>query len=304
MSARRSWGKKTTDSTATDVTHGSTPGCQKVSAELYRILQKYEEEKWFCKKCHSEIKQLDGRIRDLQMENKDLKERVHSLEQKWELFKEELKEETVKCTMERVSHEMNKHMEELEERNKRKNNVVLYNVPESTKEDPKERQSDDMVRCCDLFEGSLRVMDVKMESTVRMGKKEEGRKRPLLVKLSNENEKKSILANAKNLKGEENPWKKTGRHLSRHDEDGKRPRHEAERRAESQAGSGRPNMVHKKWKVTEEGGRGPETGIRKNTLKQEEDKKKTKKRPKNVPRLVISLVNIQGLTLARSGHFS
>ena len=142
------------------------------------------------------------------MENKDLKERVHSLEQKWELFKEELKEEIVKCTMERVSHEMNKHMEELGERNKRRNNVVLYNVPESTKEDPKERQSDDMVRCCDLFEGLLRVMDVKMESTVRMGKKEEGRKCLLLVKLSNESEKKSILANAKNLKGEENPWKK------------------------------------------------------------------------------------------------
>ena len=54
-------------------------------------------------------------------------------------------------------------------------------------------------------------------------------------------------------------------------------------------------MVHEKWKVTEEGGRGPETGIRKNTLKQEEDKK-SKKGQKDVPRLVISLVNIQGLT--------
>ena len=183
-------------------------GCEKVSVEFYKALQKCDEEQWYCKLCRSEIKQLDERIKTLAKENKELKVRIQALEEKWELFKEELKEETVKCTMERVSQEMEKHLEEMEERSKRKNNIVLYNVPESTKEDSKERQTDDLVKCCDLFEGSLKVSDIRIEGVIRMGKKENGRKRPLLVKLANEREKKSILANAKNLKGEENPWKK------------------------------------------------------------------------------------------------
>ena len=67
--------------------------CQKVSVEFYKILQKCEEEQWFCKVCRSEIKQLDDRIKVLAVENKDLKERIQSLEEKWDHFKEELKEE-------------------------------------------------------------------------------------------------------------------------------------------------------------------------------------------------------------------
>ena len=182
-------------------------GCQKITMKFYQSLQECKEEKWFCKTCHSEIKQLENTLKMLRSENKDLRERIKTLEEKWELFKEELKEETVKCTLERVSVEIGKHFEEMEERNKRKNNVVLYNVPESQSEGPQERQTDDMVQCCDVFEGSLKV-NVSIESVVRLGKKEEGRKRPLLVKLSSEREKKNILANAKNLKDERNPWKK------------------------------------------------------------------------------------------------
>ena len=182
-------------------------GCQKISLELYKVLQKYDEE-WYCRSCHAQIKQMDNNIKQLVEENKGLKDRVKALEEKWDLFKEELKEETVKCAVQRISQDMGKHMEELEERNRRRNNLVLYNVPESTKEEAKERQSDDLVACCDLIEGSLKVTDFNIETTIRMGKSEDGKKRPLLVKLTKETDKKHILASAKNLKHETNPWKK------------------------------------------------------------------------------------------------
>lgn len=95
----------------------------------------------------------------------DLKEKIVKLENKWEIFKIE-KEEITKSMMEAVLQNIDlhlaEHLQEMEEREKKKN-IVIYNVPESQNQDPKERQSDDVARCLDIFQNTLKVRDFAVE---------------------------------------------------------------------------------------------------------------------------------------------
>ena len=188
-------------------------GCQRVSIDFYKALQKNKDEQWFCRICKVEIKQLDDRVKQLVKEKQDLKEKITELEKKWEMFKIEIKEETTKSVMEAVTQNLDLHLaerfQEMEEREKKKKNIVIYNVPESQHNDPKERQSDDVARCLDIFQNSLKVTEFQVEKVVRLGRRENNeRKRPLLVKMTSETEKQKILSSAKNLKTETEPWKK------------------------------------------------------------------------------------------------
>ena len=58
------------------------------------------------------------------------------------MFKIEIKEETTKSVMEAVTQNLDlhlaEHFQEMEEREKKKKNIVIYNVPESQHNDPKE----------------------------------------------------------------------------------------------------------------------------------------------------------------------
>ena len=183
-------------------------GCHGVSLGFYRALQENKDQQWFCKPCRQEMKQMEDRIKQLTKEKEELKEKLKEFEHKWETFKEDLKQDTVTSTVEIVMERMSDHLKEIEERNNRRKNLVIYNIPESESQNPQDRKTDDLVKCCDIFEASLKVTEYEIENTVRLGKKESNRKRPLLVKMMRESDKINILKNAKNLKDETEPWKK------------------------------------------------------------------------------------------------
>ncbi|KAK3849354.1 hypothetical protein Pcinc_015556 [Petrolisthes cinctipes] len=54
----------------------------------------------------------------------------------------------------------------------------------------------------------VRCEEIKAVEVVRLGRREEGRRRPLLVKLDNEQRKYEVLKNAKNLKNTKEEWAK------------------------------------------------------------------------------------------------
>lgn len=107
------------------------------------------------------------------------------------------------------------YIKEEEDKTRRKPNLVIYNIPESDKENQKEREDEDVAICCDTFENSLGLEkeEYNITKVVRLGKPNSGsrnrsRPRPLLVIMSAEREKWTVIKNAKKLKHETNPVKR------------------------------------------------------------------------------------------------
>ena len=83
---------------------------------------------------------------------------------------------------------------------RRKNNLILFNVNESRKETQTAKNEDDEAECRRIFV-EVGVEDCTVEHMFRLGRpSDNGKHRPLLVKLSTEKEKWIILSRAKRLK--------------------------------------------------------------------------------------------------------
>ena len=92
---------------------------------------------------------------------------------------------------------------EKEEREKRRNNLIIFNLPESNKNQGQERVKEDADRCEYVFGGALGVEEYSFDKVIRLGKKQEGRNRPTLVRMTEEHSKWSVIARGKQLRQSE-----------------------------------------------------------------------------------------------------
>ena len=99
-------------------------------------------------------------------------ERMFDLENRWERKEESILEKTVEKVI--------SGMEEKKEEEKRRNNVVMYNIPESGEETGIQREKEDDFRCKRIFEVDIEVRDVEIVKTIRLGRKIDGKMRPVL----------------------------------------------------------------------------------------------------------------------------
>ena len=83
------------------------------------------------------------------------------------------------------------------DKEKRKNNLVVHNLPESKAQDPKERASKDMDAIKDLIRGEFHL-NADISKAFRAGKLLQDKPRPLVVTLSDEATKWEILRLAPN----------------------------------------------------------------------------------------------------------
>lgn len=109
--------------------------------------------------------------------------------------------------IQKTTEKVIEYVKEEEDKTRRKNNLVMYNVPESDKENSLERIDEDVAKCCDIFENSLGLEkeEFGIVKVIRLGKpRSDGRNRnrPMLVKLADEKEKWAVVKKAKNLKNE------------------------------------------------------------------------------------------------------
>ena len=89
--------------------------------------------------------------------------------------------------------------EEGRDKERRKNNLVLFNLNESRKEIQIAKNEDDEAECRRIFV-EVGVEGCTVEHMFRLGRpNDNGKHRPLLVKLSAEKEKWTILSRAKRL---------------------------------------------------------------------------------------------------------
>ena len=85
------------------------------------------------------------------------------------------------------------------EKVQRKKNVVVYNLPESEEEQARDRYKEDEIACRKIFE-IMEMENIEQKQLIRLGKREEYKIRPVLVKLKDEEAAKEDLVRAKRLR--------------------------------------------------------------------------------------------------------
>ena len=82
-------------------------------------------------------------------------------------------------------------IDEISDRNRRKNNVLMYNYPEGA---DLSADKESFFLCSSVFD-----INVEVDKVLRLGRRLEGKHRPLLIKLRSESDKLAILSQASHL---------------------------------------------------------------------------------------------------------
>ena len=106
------------------------------------------------------------------------------------------------CVQNAVRMELQEDKEEMEEINKRKNNIIIHGLRESSDADGNTRNLFDEEVVTDLLH-ELKCDTVSVQEIIRLGKFEADKDKPRPVKLvvSSEQQKEKVLYSTKNLKG-------------------------------------------------------------------------------------------------------
>ena len=196
-------------------------GCGKISPQEYEMIQNLGSAvTWKCRQCKNKGNSLRGELRKIKDENmalrlenealrKELNDRMAKIESRLDRLEETNKEGLEKVNYEgiikNVTEKVFEVVREEEEKKKKINNLVLYGVQESAKEQSHEREEDDKEKCNVIFTHGVGMHGIAIEKTVRLGRRYAGeesqrqRPRPMLVKLRNKEDKFGILKNAKAL---------------------------------------------------------------------------------------------------------
>ena len=134
--------------------------------------------------------------------NEDSMKHITNLKEELEGIKEYYKKGTVASEESRTVRNIQEQVQQLE-KDKRKRNVMIFNLAESTKSESKERYEDDKAVCKEIFR-KLEIGVIEIETTVRIGKTIPNKARPLLVKLTSDWDTRKIMQEKKKLKQIEN----------------------------------------------------------------------------------------------------
>ena len=107
-----------------------------------------------------------------------------------------------------VKETVQEELKERKDRDSRKNNIVIYNLKESTADTDQDKKEEDLNMCKDILKEIKTDDKVTINNILRLGTETGGRVRPMLITLTNENEKWVVLKNAKNLKNTNKAWMK------------------------------------------------------------------------------------------------
>ena len=180
--------------------------CEKMEKSVYKFLQKNANSsiQWYCQKCNRTAKTLLRSLSDMAIRQKQLEERIDTMEdttnRKFEKYvmKEEF-EEFAKTVSHPPNDVVQLAVEEIYERERRADNLILFNVTESTSDVVEERKDHDIGEVIDICKALDVDVSSKLEKPTRLGKKTEDQPRPLRVTVNDAEVKRKIRSKAKNL---------------------------------------------------------------------------------------------------------
>lgn len=185
-------------------------GCEGVQLDVYRVLQRNKDQPWYCRNYRPLMRNMGKMNEKLFQENEKMKQRI---QEGLGNLKREVTEDVANAVLRKMKREITTDMtkkmtgriEEIEEIQRREKNLVIYNIPESSQEQTEERVHEDVNKCKKLIQDDLQVGGVSFTKVIRIGKKEQGRNRPILLKMENKEDKWRALSKAKNLKHSQDP---------------------------------------------------------------------------------------------------
>ena len=173
--------------------------CRKLAAKINKSVREVELKmaamESDLKKEVAERKALEAKVERMESRSDQVKEKVVGMEKE------------IEAGMERTKKEVRDEMEtERKEREERSENVVVYGMKESEEEDAERRKEYDKTKFMEM----AREIDVEVEEAeikFRAGKKrEDGKPRPMIVKVKDDETKQRLLTNARKLARKEE-WK-------------------------------------------------------------------------------------------------
>ncbi len=200
--------------------------CQKVSQKKYKFLNCEDGQglHWFCLICERTTLPMVTRMSALEAQIVKVEEKVEKKADKEEVqaeikrLEDDMKNKVDKVAVEELMKKaepqpstskqaterdvMAKSISELEERDKRKSNMMFFGVDESDSDDADTRKTHDIMKVKEVCEELGE--DVNVEKTVRLGTKSKDKVRPIKVTLTTPNMKKNVLLKAKNLRESKN----------------------------------------------------------------------------------------------------
>jgi len=220
--------------------------CLGISAEVYDALIENKDICWFCTSCNGEISRTkDDKEDKVCMMLEKMMDKLSGLEEKLHQKADAKALEDLECRIRKledcvedsvmsqvrdikvqVSQNRDKltkvegnqsdavgeeatSLEEQRETDKRKKNMILYRVTEIQSDDANDRKAGDMLflheLCNDVLGVTVGSGDV--EGLYRLGKREDDKVRPLLVRFGTEDLKKRVMGKAKELKFAEDKFK-------------------------------------------------------------------------------------------------
>ena len=138
----------------------------------------------------------------LRVENERMAERLKVLEKKNGVIEKKLETGEEKLVRVEKLEDKAKEMEEAKDKERRKKNLIFYNLPESSKDDVKERIKEDWGSIKEVFERKgLEIKKNDVGNLYRLGRdKVIGKSRPLLMRFETEEKKREVMSYCKDLK--------------------------------------------------------------------------------------------------------
>ena len=143
------------------------------------------------------LKKVDNDVKTLDMNLDKLCKEIESVKQN-----KESNSAAVKGCDKPIETAMTEVMREKDERERKKKNVIIFNVPESKSKDIKQKIEHDEANINELV-GILEI-NPSIHKVIRLGKADDKKCRPILLKLETEEQRHLFLSSAKKL-GKLNP---------------------------------------------------------------------------------------------------
>ena len=220
--------------------------CRKLVAKLNKSFKDMERQ----------MAVIEQRLEKTELENKAMREKMEKMEaqtdqvrSKVESMEKEI-ETGMETAMKEVKEEMSTERKELEEK---ANNLVVYGLRESEKEEARDRKEEDIDKVKEMIEEIGVEVKGKVEVKFRAGKKIDGGKpRPVIVKVEDEEAREQLLMHARRL-AKKDAWKTvfvspdlTWKQREEARKEEKKLREEADRKNEQAKNEGRTDG---KWTV-------------------------------------------------------
>ncbi len=187
--------------------HLSCSGIPKEAYEAIKAAAQLTNFIWCCDACRPEVRQAIAKLEFIESKVEKVEEKLEEWEvvvnKRLKVLEERMekknKEEGEKL---KIIQKKTQDIEEEKEKDRRRDNLILYNIPESASQNIAERIRNDWESIKQIFERKgLQLDQKKFKNIYRLGREQTlGKTRPLLIRFVSQEAKKEILKFCNDLK--------------------------------------------------------------------------------------------------------